>query len=277
MPDSVQALFLGVIQGLTEFLPVSSSAHLIVARLFLGFDEEKFGLSFDVAVHVGTLAAVLVYFRHDMARLAAAAVRVIGGGVSGVAVGYRTDLDVRTLWLLGIGTIPVAIVGSVLGDAIELVRAPAVVALTLTLGAVAFFAVERVGRRGRAVESLSMRDVWWVGCAQALALIPGVSRSGATITIAMALGFGRPDAARFAFLLGVPAILGAAVKKGFELRPQGMVPDTAILFLVGVLTSAVVGYLAIRFFIRYLAKHSLDVFAWYRMAMAGTIVLWLWR
>jgi undecaprenyl-diphosphatase len=277
MPNAVQAVFLGVVQGLTEFLPVSSSAHLILARLFLGFDQAQFGLPFDVAVHVGTLAAVLVYFRRDMARLAAAAVRVIRGGVVGSTAGYRLDVEVRTLWLLAVGTIPVAIVGAFFGDAIEAVRSPQVVVATLTLGAGAFFAVERVGQRQRSVDSLSVLDVWWIGCAQAVSLIPGVSRSGATMTVAMLLGLGRPDAARFAFLLGVPAISGAAVKKVFDLGPQDVGPDTATLFLVGVATSAVVGYLAIRFFIRYLAKHSLDVFGWYRIALAATVVLWLWR
>jgi len=277
MPNFVQAVLLGVVQGLTEFLPVSSSAHLILARLFLGFDEERFGLPFDVAVHVGTLAAILVYFRRDMARLAAAAVRVIDDGAAGVTAGYRADVEVRTLWLLAVGTIPVAIVGVFLGDAIEAVRTPQVVVATLTLGAVAFFAVERIERRQRSGDSLSVSDGWWIGCAQALSLIPGVSRSGATITVAMLLGLGRPDAARFAFLLGVPAILGAAVREGFGLGPQDVGPDTAPLFLIGVVTSAVVGYLAIRFFIRHLAKHSLDVFGWYRIALAATVVLWLWR
>lgn len=277
MPNSVQAALLGVVQGLTEFLPVSSSAHLILARLFLGFDEDSFGLPFDVAVHVGTLAAVLVYFRRDFARLTAAGGRVIRAGATGVTAGYRADAEVRMLWLLAVGTIPVAVVGGFFADAIEAVRSPRVVAATLTLGAVALFAVERVERRHRLGDSLSMSDVWWIGCAQALALMPGVSRSGATITVGMLLGLGRPDAARFAFLLGVPAILGAALKNSLELRAEGIGPDTATLFLVGFVTSAVVGYLAIRFFIQYLGKHSLDVFGWYRIVLATTLVLWLWR
>jgi undecaprenyl-diphosphatase len=264
------AALLGVIQGLTEFLPVSSSAHLILARAFFGWDAEQFGLAFDVACHVGTLLAVLVYFRAEILAMIRAVPRL------GTLAGSHPDPDARLGVLIVIGTVPAVIVGALAGDAIEQhLRRPDVAAVTLAVVALAFFAVERYGTKTRGQASLGVLDAVIVGCAQALALVPGVSRSGATITASMARGLRRDESARFVFLLGVPAILGAAAKEGLPVLRRGLPPGEGALFVTGMATSAVVGYLAVRFFIRYVSDHSLAAFAWYRLALAAAVVVWL--
>ncbi len=269
MPDAVQAALLGIVQGLTEFLPVSSSAHLILARAFFGFDGDKFGLPFDVACHVGTLVAVLIYFRRDIGRMIAALPSLGRPG---------SDENARLIWLLVVGTIPAVVVGVLFKHAIEEnLRTPGIAAIALAVGAVLLLAAERVGLRSRLETSLSATEAFWIGCGQALALLPGVSRSGATITIALLMGFRRRDAARFIFLLAIPAILGAAASEApAALRNLGA-PGAPTLFAVGVASSAVVGYAAVKYFIRYLGDHSLAVFAWYRFILAGAVVLWSWR
>jgi len=267
MPTSLQALLLGIVQGLTEFLPVSSSAHLILARVFFGFDGDKFGMAFDVACHVGTLIAVLIYFRRDVARLLAALPRLFDAA----------DPEARLIWLIVVATIPAIVVGLLFKHQIEdHLRTAAVAAAMLALGAVLLLAAERIGSKTRTERSLTLAEAFLIGCAQAAALVPGVSRSGATITVALLIGLRRAEAARFIFLLAIPAILGAAVSEAPKLLKAGL-GDTASLFLIGVVSSAVVGFIAVKYFIRYLASHSLDVFAWYRLALAATVVVWFWR
>jgi len=266
MPATLQAALLGVVQGLTEFLPVSSSAHLILARAFFGFDADRFGLAFDVACHVGTLIAVLVYFRREIVNLIAAVPRLMDPG---------RDENARMIWLLVIGTLPAIAAGLLFKREIEVLRTPVVAAVTLALGSILFFVAERRGSKARSEQTLTMTEALWIGCAQALALVPGVSRSGATISVALLLGLGRPDAARFIFLLSIPAILGAAVGEVPDLLKAGGAGGTAFLFVIGVITSAIVGYATVKFFIRYLAKRSLDAFAWYRIALAVVTVMWV--
>jgi undecaprenyl-diphosphatase len=283
MPASVQAALLGIVQGLTEFLPVSSSAHLILARMFFGFDGEKFGLPFDVAVHVGTLAAVVFYFREDVRAMARSVPRLLRPGRA--KAGRYEPIDrpdvqpgsegARLIWLIAVGTLPAVGVGLVFGHAIEAhLRTPGVAAATLALGGVALVGAERAGSKRRNEESLTMAEAFWIGCAQAAALVPGVSRSGATMTVALLFGLRRAEAARFTFLLGIAAILGAAVLKLPDMAAQGLDPDGALLFTIGTLTSAVVGYLAVKYFIRFVAGHTLDVFAWYRFGLAAAVVVW---
>ena len=264
----VYAVLLGVIQGLTEFLPVSSSAHLILARAFFGWDAEQFGMAFDVACHVGTLVAVLVYFRSEIRAMIRAIPRV------GTLAGPAPDPAARMALLIVIGTIPAIAAGLLLKNVEARLRTPLVAASMLALVALAFLAVERFGARRRRQESLTIRDVIVIGCAQAAALVPGVSRSGATISAAMALGLRRDEGARFTFLLGIPAILGAAVMEGRDLFRAGFSAADAPLFAAGMVSSAVVGYLAVRFFIRYVGRHSLAAFAWYRLALAAAVLAW---
>jgi undecaprenyl-diphosphatase len=265
----VYAVLLGVIQGLTEFLPVSSSAHLILARTFFGWDAEQFGMAFDVACHVGTLVAVLVYFRSDILAMIRAIPRV------GTLAGPAPDPAAWTALLIVVGTVPAIVVGVAFGGVIEAtLRRPEVAGATLAVGALAFFAVERYGARRRTRESLGLWDAILIGCAQAAALVPGVSRSGATMATGMALGMRRDESARFVFLLGVPAILAAAVKEGLPLVKNGLPSGEGPLFAAGIVSSAVVGYLAVRFFIRYVGRHSLAAFAWYRLALAAAVLAW---
>jgi undecaprenyl-diphosphatase len=285
LPPLVQAALLGVVQGLTEFLPVSSSAHLILARMFFGFDGEKFGLAFDVATHIGTLLAVVAYFQKDLRALVLSVPYLFQP--SRPAAGEHVPIErqdvragvegARLIWLIAIGTIPAVVLGLFAADGVEeRLRTPLVAAGALAAGAVAFFAAERLGSKRRNEESLTAAEAFWIGCAQAAAaLVPGVSRSGATITLALFFGLRRAEAARFTVLLGIPAIVGAAVLEFPDMLEQGLHGTGAMPFVVGIATSAVVGYLAVKYFIRFLARHSLDVFAWYRLALAASVVVWL--
>jgi len=287
---TLQAALLGIVQGATEFLPVSSSAHLILARAFFGFDGDKFGLPFDVACHVGTLAAVVLYFRRELTEMAAALPRLFqpgppaeargipNGGGHASGRGAQGDPNARMIWLLAIGTLPAIAAGLLFKNEIERsLRTPLVAAVALAIGSVVFIVAERRGSRTRGDATLTMSEALWIGCAQAVALIPGVSRSGITIAAALLIGLRRVDAARFIFLLAIPAILGAAASEAPHLLKAGMAADTATLFVVGIVTSAVVGYLAVKYLIQYLATHSLDVFAGYRLALAAATLVWLAR
>lgn len=257
-----EAAVLGVVQGLTEFLPVSSSGHLILARWALGWDAGALGLPFDVACHLGTLAAVVWFFRADLWAM-----------VRAVPAAFVAPLtpDARRIWLLVAATIPVVIVGLTLKDSIDAVRDPRVVAYTLILGAGLLFLVERLGPRTGSEATLTLAGAVAIGVAQSCALVPGVSRSGATITAGMLLGMSRPAAARFGFLIGVPAIAGAGATEMLELRHVALTTADLWVFAVGFLSSAIVGYLTVNFLLKYLVSHRLDVFAWYRLVIAALL------
>lgn len=267
--DVVAAALLGVVQGLTEFLPVSSSGHLILARAFFGWEAGRFGLAFDVACHAGTLLAVVAYFRREIVQLAIAAPGSLAG---------RDGPWERTGRLIAVGTVPAIAVGGLFADAIETtLRSPAIVAVALAAGAAGLLLAERAGRRTRAAGSLGYGEAFGIGVGQAAALVPGVSRSGATLTVAMLCGLKRDEAARFTFLLSLPAVLAAAGKEGFELARTGADALPVAVFAAGLASSAVVGYLTVKYFIRYLAAHSLLVFAGYRFILAAATAAWLAR
>ena len=261
----IQAALLGVVQGLTEFLPVSSTAHLILVRELFGWDAGAVEIAFDVACHLGTLFAVLFYFREDVARLVVAAPAALTG---------RAGESARTGRLIVIATVPIALTGLFFFDLIERLRQPAVAAVALAAGAVAMLVAERVGSRGHTAVSLSVPEALGLGCAQAAALVPGVSRSGAVMTVAMLTGLTREAAARFTFLLGIPAILGAGIRAALTMGGNGMGHYTVVL-LVGFATSGVVGYFAVAGLLRYFARHSLDLFAYYRLVVAAVLGVWL--
>jgi undecaprenyl-diphosphatase len=266
--DWLAAALLGVVQGLTEFLPVSSSAHLVLARAFFGWhvDEGAFGVAFDVALHAGTLIAILLYFRGEVLAMLAAAPSALTA-VRGPGKVAR---------LVVIGTIPMVIVGVLFATWLEAhMRTPEVIAVTLAIGGVWLIAAERFGSRERNEDSLTPGRAFIVGAAQASALVPGMSRSGSTIAMAMFFGLTRESAARFSFLLGIPAIGAAAAKEGLHILKTGITAHDAALFALGMTVSAIVGYLTIRFFLRYLVGHSLNVFAYYRLALAAVTVIWL--
>ena len=262
------AAILGIVQGLTEFLPVSSSAHLILARAFFGWEvPADFGLAFDVALHVGTLAAILVYFRREIAAMVAAIPSLASPGA---------NVSARLAQRIVVGTIPVVIVGLLFNDAIEEhLRTPAVAMWALAIGGLAMFVAERVGTPARTEESVSWLDALLIGCAQASALIPGVSRSGSTIALGLLLGLRRDAAARFTFLLAIPAMFAAAGKEGLELGKMGLPASAMGLMVIGLVVSAVVGYVTIKYFLRFLGTNRLDVFAYYRWALAALAVFWL--
>ena len=262
---ALRAALLGVIQGLTEFLPISSSAHLILARALFGWDAGEFGLAFDVACHVGTLVAVLVFFRRDILTMM---------GALPAAVRGAPDDGAQLVRSIVVGTLPIVFVGLLFADLItSQLRTPGVAAVALTVGALVMLAAERVRRATRAEMSLTSPEAFGLGLAQASALIPGVSRSGAVLTVAMLFGIRRERAARFSFLLGIPAIMAAAGTQTLELVADGLPPGAAGLFVVGIVSSAVVGYLTVKYFIQYLANHSLDLFAGYRLGLAACIFL----
>jgi len=264
----VAAALLGVVQGLTEFLPVSSSAHLVLARAFFGWnvDEGAFGLAFDVSLHVGTLVALLLFFWRDIVTILAALPRALtaerGPG--------------KVARLIVIGTIPVVVAGALFARWLEEhCRTPPVIAATLIAGGLWLLLAEWLGARARQEDSLTAAGAFVTGIAEATAIVPGMSRSGSTISMAMLLGLTRESAARFSFLLGIPAILGAAVKEAPHIIKLGITAQDGALFAIGTAVSAIVGYLTIRFFLRYLTGHSLNVFAYYRLALAAVTIVWL--
>jgi len=257
-----QAVVLAVIQGFTEFLPVSSSGHLILLPRLLGWPDQ--GLAFDVAVHVGTLLAVVGYFRRDLVPLATGALRWVGGD--------RADAHGRLAVNLLLGTIPVGLVGLFGKDLIETtLRSPAVVAFQLAVFGIILYVVDRLASSRRDEKSLSIGDALVIGGAQALALVPGTSRSGITMTAGRALGLSRESAARFAFLLSVPGIAMAGVYESYKFVTAGA-PVAATEMLIGLVVSALVGYACISFFLRYLPRIGFLPFTIYRLVLAAIVV-----
>ena len=263
--ELIEAVFLGIVQGLTEFLPVSSSGHLLLGQYFLGLDQTRFGLSFDVALHLGTLVAVVVYFWRDLVRMALAFLRSLRRR-------DFSDPDQKLAYLVLASTLPAALIGYLLEDLFETaVRSPWVVVFNLVLVGVLFIVGEAVGRKSRQASKLTFLEAFGIGLAQAAALVPGVSRSGATITLGLFFGLRREEAARFSFLMSAPIIAGAGTLQLGEVVSKGMGAYDTLLFGVGFVSSAVVGYLAIRFFLRFVVNHSLRAFAYYRFGVAALV------
>jgi undecaprenyl-diphosphatase len=259
-------IVLAVIQGLTEFLPISSSAHLILPSQILGWPDQ--GLAFDVAVHVGTLAAVVWYFRKEVVRLTVA--------WAGDTARGRVRQDSGLAWAVIAGTIPAGLAGLLLNDFIEssLRSGLVIAASTIGFGLVLWWS-DAVGRRARELPSLTMKDAVIIGLAQALALIPGTSRSGITITAALFLGFGREAAARFSFLLSIPLILAAGLLKTLELVEQGGTTDWAAIAL-GAALSFVSAVICIHLFLTFLERLGLMPFVIYRMVLGVLLIVMLW-
>jgi undecaprenyl-diphosphatase len=266
--ELIEAILLGVVQGLTEFLPVSSSGHLLLGQYFLGLDQDRFGLPFDVALHLGTLLAVVAFFWRDLLRMAAAFFRSLVPGGRNLA-----DPDQRLAYLILASTIPAALIGYFLEGFFETaVRNPWVVVFNLVLVGALFIVGEAVGTRSRGADKLRFPEALGIGLAQAAALVPGVSRSGATITLGLFLGLRREEAARFSFLMSVPIIAGAGSLQLAEVVSEGMDAWSAVMFGAGFVSSAVVGYLTIKFFLRFVVHHSLRAFAYYRFGLAAVVV-----
>lgn len=261
MTDRIHAVILALVQGLTEFLPISSSAHLILVPRFLGWIDQ--GIAFDVAVHFGTLLAVVWYFRADLNVIATEWIRSVGGGPH--------TQDSRLGWAVILATIPVGLAGLLFEGLIEThLRSPVVIATATAVFGILLWAADLLGRRVRSEHQLTRRDIVVVGLAQALALIPGTSRSGITMTAAMALGLTRSGAARFSFLLSIPVIVLAAGLKLLELLRSPIETDWSLL-LIGLSVSSVSAYLCIGVFLRFLERTGMAPFALYRLVLAGVL------
>ena len=265
----LHAVVLGLVQGFTEFLPISSSGHLILVPWLFGWDDIESASvkkAFDVALHLGTLVAVVAYFRKDLVKYVREGLRLVWRRERPV------DVDGRIAWLLVLATVPAGLIGVVFGDWIdEQLGTPVIIAISLIVfGLLLAWADRQAGRRQ--LEELGARDAVLVGAAQALALNPGTSRSGITITAARQLGFDRDAAARLSFLMSVPVIAGAVLVKGIELITNGVPDDLVVPMLVGIVTSGLSGWLAVWGTLRWVRTHDFTPFVIYRVA-AGILVL----
>jgi len=264
----LQAIILGIVQGVTEFAPISSSGHLILVPWMLGWDivnDPALNKSFDVALHMGTFIGAVIYFRHDLWHYIKAFV---------ASIGHRriATTDERMAWALVVGTIPGMIVGAAFESTIEdTLGQPVIIAVMLAVFGVVLYVVDRIARQDRGVDSIRPRTGLFVGIAQALALQPGVSRSGITITASRAIGLDRATAARFSFLLALPIIAGAGGLKAIDLAQtgfQGYLPQ----FVAGFAAAAVSGFLVIWFLLRYLRRHNFFWFMVFRLAVAALVI-----
>ena len=269
----VQAVVLGIVQGLTEFLPVSSSGHLIIVPALLGWDDPFIqSLAFSVMLHIATLLALLVYFQADWRRLIPAGLAAIRDR------SFREDPDRKLAWLLAASTIPAVIAGVLLNDVIENgFREPRLVAITLVIGAVILWLADRLGSRTRDVSAVSFPLALGIGAAQALALVPGISRAGISISAGLFAGLTREAAARFAFLMATPITFGAGIWEVRKILSGEAGVDLPLVPLAaGMLASLIAGLLAIAVTLRYLRTHSVGVFVVYRIALAALVVIaWL--
>jgi undecaprenyl-diphosphatase len=265
----LQAIVLGLVQGITEFAPVSSSGHLILVPWMFGWhivDDPALNKTFDVALHMGTFVGAVIYFRHDLwvyikAFFASCAARAI------------RSPDERLAWALVIGTIPGVIAGVALESVIEdKLGQPVIIAVMLAVFGVVLYVVDRVARQDRELDSVGVRTGLFVGVAQALALQPGVSRSGVTITASRLIGLNREAAARFSFLLALPIIAGAGAVKALDLAQHGF-QGYGPQFLAGFIAAGVSGFMVIWFLLRYLRTHNFLIFMIYRLAVAAVVIL----
>ena len=250
-----QAIMMGVIQGLGEFLPISSSGHLVLAPWL--FEWQVPGLTFDVALHMGTLLAVLLYFWKDWLNLFRAAL-----------TGNNRD-NQKLFWYLVFASLPAAVIGVLFNDIIEnILRSPLIVGIMLIVFGIILYVADK-NRQIRRLDSMTLRDAILIGCAQAIALIPGVSRSGITMTAARMFSYTREEAARFSFLLSTPVIFGAGVLEMSHLS----IAEIDFPFVIGVLTSAVVGLLCISFLMQFIKRCSFSIFVGYRILLGSVIIL----
>lgn len=275
----LQSAVLGLVQGLTEFIPISSSAHLVIVPWLFGWRNPALsGLPFDVALHMGTLIAVIVFFASDWGRL-------IGGWFrSIVRLNLNESADSRMAWFLLLACIPGAVAGvfleGLVTESFHVLPIPMAsmicMAIAIALLGALLLLADSLGRQRRPFTSIGPVDAALIGVAQAVAIFPGVSRSGATITAGLALGLERPAAARFSFLLSAPIIAGAGLKSLYDLlsSPTGITLTSSeiIIFHVGFVVAALSGFFCIKVLLTFLAKHSTRVFVWYRFALAALVL-----
>ena len=272
MESLIHAAVLGLVQGLTEFLPISSSAHLILVPKFLGWNDPfADSAAFDVMLHMGTLAALLIYFRTDLWRYLAAWLASIRDRRIG------DDPNRRIAWLLVISVIPAALLGAAFESTFDTTFREQIawIAVFALIGAALLWLAERWGTRTRGLEAMTRKDAAVIGAGQAVALFPGISRSGITIATGLFLGLERDAAARFSFLMSVPVIAGAGIFKARTLVGSGVGAGQAGELVVGVITSAIFGFIAVAFLLRYLRGHGTGIFIAYRVGLAVLIFVFL--
>src|SRR5213596_2683058 len=256
--SALQAIVLGIVQGLTEFLPVSSTAHLRIVPAFLGWEDP--GAAFTAVIQLGTMAAVLLYFREDLLRI----LRTWWASLRRPEL--RSELDARMGWYIGLGTVPIAILGFIFRDQIESGgRNLYVIGAALIAAGLVLLYAERIAARARRLPQIASHDAAFIGVAQAAALVPGVSRSGATISAGLFRGFDRESAARYSFLLSVPAVVLSGL---FEARKIGGAHSAGVVpTILATLLAFIIGYAAIAWMLRYLAHHSTAIFVAYRVVL----------
>jgi len=267
----IQAIILGIVQGLTEFLPISSSGHLILVPWLFNWhfllDNPDLNKTFDVALHLGTFVAVLAYFWREVGTLIAAWVRSLGRR-------SLADPMAKLAWLLLVSTIPAAIVGVALESFIEdRLGKPWIIAVAMIVFAGVMYLIDHIARLDRELDSLTWFDAVLIGCAQALALCPGVSRSGITMMTGLLLRLDREAAARYSFLLSIPVVGGAAAFKALEVAKNGLPSGTAMPFLVGMISAALSGLVAIWFVLAYLKRHNFNLFVLYRIVVGVAVLI----
>jgi len=267
----IQAIILGIVQGLTEFLPISSSGHLILVPWLFNWhfllDNPDLNKTFDVALHLGTFVAVLAYFWREVGTLIAAWVRSLGRR-------SLADPMAKLAWLLLVSTIPAAIVGVALESFIEdRLGKPWIIAVAMIVFAGVMYLIDHIARLDRELDSLTWFDAVLIGCAQALALCPGVSRSGITMMTGLLLRLDRESAARYSFLLSIPVVGGAAAFKALEVAKNGLPSGTAMPFLVGMISAALSGLVAIWFVLAYLKRHNFNLFVLYRIVVGVAVLI----
>lgn len=263
--NMLHAVVLGVLQGFTEVLPISSSAHLILVPWLCNWPES--GLTFDVALHLGTFIALVVYFRQDIIEMAVSAMDAV--------VHRSLDTPARRLpFLIIASAVPAAVVGKLFEHQVEeLFRSkPLLIAIFLILFGIILGVADMAGRRRRVLDDLTPPNALTIGLLQCLALIPGVSRSGITITAGLMLGFTRESAARFSFLMSLPIVAGAALLKMLYLLKHGIPAGEGAPMLAGVIASAITGYISVAFLLRYVQKRSIAPFVWYRVLAGGAVL-----
>ncbi len=266
----IEAMILGIIQGFTEFLPISSSAHLILIPWMFGWQGTLVdSLNFDVALHAGTLVAIIAFFWKDWLNLLVKFFTDMREGK------WRTG-EGRLVWYIVLATVPAGILGVKYEHVVEeSFRNPVLIVVSLIVVSIIMWAADRFSRKAAGMDRMTLGHALIIGCAQATALVPGVSRSGSTIIGGLLTGYTRESAARFSFLLSTPVIAGAAVLKLYKLH---LAPGELAPFAAGVACSAVVGYASIKFLLSYLNRHSLNLFIGYRLVLAGVVlVMWALR
>lgn len=253
--EILYATILGIVQGITEFVPVSSSGHLVILHEWLNLNLQS-DLAFDVALHTGTLVALIIFFYKDI-------------------IGYIKNKD-KLLYLILIAIVPAGIIGLLFEDIIDFyLRSIWVVVLMLILIGIAFLYFEQYSAKNKNLKSLTWKKALVIGIAQVLALIPGTSRSGITILAGMGYDLKREQAARFSFLIGLPIFAGAGLKKAYDLSKMEIQSQEWLIFAVGFFVSAIVGYFCVKYLLKFLEKHSLKGFAYYRFGLAVVLIIYL--